>query len=115
MNAADAYVNVDKENRSEILQFMVDYQYTDATTTDAVSEEDLNFFWQYNAPDLIEIGTSKPSFEQWKSDVNQSFDAELNLVDAIKESLDPIDLLFIVLGISAAYRVGAGGMESDEA
>jgi hypothetical protein len=119
MVEAEAYVNVDKSDCSQILQFMVDYEYADVATAAEISEEELNFFWEYSAPNLIDIGTNKPSFEQWKKDINKSFDAEIknsfSLADAIKESLDPIDLLFIVLGISAAYRVGAGGAEGEQA
>ena len=107
-----AYVAVDRSNRTAIFQYMVDFKYTEATRAEDVTEEELNYFWEYDAPRLIQMGTEQPTFAEWKENINTAVNAGIKdtsfMLSDITESLDLYDFLFILFGVLTAFRIGDG-------
>ena len=112
------YVAVDRSSRTAIFEFMIKHGYTEASDTMDVTEEELNIFWRYDAPNLETIGTEQPSYAQLKNGLSNVVDSEVSAsfskIDAIIDSLEMIDLLFIFMGIIGAYQVGGAGLSGEE-
>lgn len=56
------------------------------------------------------MGTSTTTYDYWRNHHKQTVEEQLNEVpysDIVADSLDLFDLLFAVLGIVTAYRVGS--------
>ena len=102
------YVQTDAEMR----EFMVEYGYTEATDSDSVTDEELRFFKEQEAPYLVEYANNPVSVDDFTqmqgAELVQQF-AGFSTWDAVKESLGPIDFLFFFLGVGTAFRLGSTG------
>ncbi len=90
-------------------QYMVDRNYSEASDPADVSREELQDFEEYYAADLRDAAQTQPTYEQWKADALSEFNA-LSPWEFVKESLGLFDILFLLLGVGTAFRLG-GAME----
>ena len=87
---------------------MVDNGYSDSFNEKNVSQEEINYFEQDIEPGLIRMAEESPDYEQWLA---QNFSTEdinfegITTMGLLKESLGPIDLLFLILGVGTAFRL----------
>ena len=92
--------------------FMVTHDYTEATSADEVTPEELADFNQHAVPRLWRMHEEQPTYEQWR-------DAEVDRVVAMMMEEAPIaqfvvediglfDVIFGLLGVVTAYRLGMG-------
>ncbi|MEN6626617.1 MAG: hypothetical protein ABFD69_10355 [Candidatus Sumerlaeia bacterium] len=98
------------ESASDHVKFMIDHDYTDESDPDAVAPEELASFRKYDVPELQDMGTSTTTYDYWRNHHKQTVEEQLNEVpysDIVADNLDLFDLLFAVLGIVTAYRVGS--------
>lgn len=97
-------------------QFMIDHAYTEADEVNAVDPNEVKDFTTYQVPRLVKLHEEQPTFEEWKEDQLAQFaefEAELTQVDTVglvQSDLSVIDILFALLGVAAAYQLGASGL-----
>jgi len=103
MEAASAYAGVmgDRSRR----QFMIDYQYTDSST---VSDEELESFMETDGMRLSSYVDFQPSFDDWYQDNVATNLENLSTFELIRDDLGLIDIIFFLLGIGTAFRLGRG-------
>ncbi len=95
------------EDAGTLRAFMLANGYTDASTTAEISEAEINDFEDYSAPVLLDLEQGKLDFDQWLSAM---FDARLgdySTVDLVLENLGLIDIVFLILGMATAFRLGS--------
>lgn len=98
------------ESGSDHIQFMIDHDYTDETNPDDVTPEEVASFRKYDVPELQDMASSTTTYDYWRNHHKQTVEEQLNELpysDVVADSLDLFDLLFAVLGIVTAYRVGS--------
>jgi hypothetical protein len=105
---AEAYVQVQSER--DCRAFMVQNEYTEATTPEQVSGEELLMFQLTAAPMLDDLGRNRPSFAEWQERplvkaYFQEAGTSSSIFGMLFDSLNLIDLIFAFLGIATAYRV----------
>ncbi|MFH0943760.1 MAG: hypothetical protein V2A76_01065 [Planctomycetota bacterium] len=90
-----------------IRTFLHDHDYTDTETVDEVSDAEIKMFRAGQMPYLRQFEEEKPSFEAWRDRAyaswRESVEAEVSLLEGVKESIGMLDLLFAFLGVSTAY------------
>lgn len=93
-------------------EFMVTHDFTEATSADEVSIEEVEEFMQYTVPGLVTFQQEQPSFETWRAaEADRFVDmfmSEVSLADAAIDSLGIFDAIFALLGLVTAYKLGAG-------
>lgn len=105
--AAKAFANESLDEDS-LRQFMLDYEYTDSLQVDDISLEEISYFKDNIQPRLEMIELSSPGFEQWIEDGFQAQIKNMSTIELIKEDFDFIDIIFLILGIGTAFRLGRG-------
>ena len=94
-------------------QFMVDRGYTDATTAEAVQRDEIEGFEQNSVPELRAFQERTPPYREWVESRSERFVeasmSEVSSIDIVKESLGFMDIIFVVLGVGTAFRLGEGG------
>lgn len=85
--------------------FMVQHRYTEASTADAVSARELVDFRNNTVPMLRRLHAEGWDYDRWVSEATADFD----FVQAAKDELGPIDIVFALLGIATAFQLGARG------
>jgi hypothetical protein len=107
---AEAFSKIKAE--SDHAAFMVERKFTKAESPQKVSAEKLKEFRENQVPHLRQIASEKPSFEAWQADqkrkINEAMGQSLSLTQIVVKSLGPIDILFGLLGVATAYRLGLG-------
>jgi hypothetical protein len=119
LNEARAYhrVNTDEQLRA----FMIDYEYTDSRSPEMITQEEMDTFREESAPQLHETVQNPPGYEEWKAEKEAMFNSfmaimgEDMVMDAVIENLGLWDILFVLLGIGTAFKVGAMGFEESAA
>jgi hypothetical protein len=112
---AELYSQLDG-SEAAMRQFMLERNYTEAFAVEDITDEEMANFLEVDAGDLEWIYASEPGFEEWTQHVQASFtdmSADLSTMDLVLESLGLIDLLFLFLGLSTAYRLGESGLQRD--
>jgi hypothetical protein len=94
-------------------RFIVDRGYSEAESVDEVTAEDLSFFREYEAPSLNWIASNNPSYEEWQSHTMQAI-TEISTLDLVISELGALDLIFLLLGIGTAFRLGSGGLREED-
>jgi phosphate/sulfate permease len=106
-DAAD-FNNVKDDNFAE---FMVTHQYTDATTSSEVLEEEIRDFKKDSMPLLVRQTQTPLSIDQYRDSFRKEFEKtysqNISLTDIVVENLGVLDVLFILLGIGSAYKIGS--------
>lgn len=89
-------------------EFMVSYGYSDSYDKESVTDEEVTYFNEYEKPILELMAYSPLSFEEWKDQILTSPIEDISAFDLVIENLDLIDLLFIILGVGTAFKLGYG-------
>ena len=109
LDAAD-FAEVSSEE--EYPAFMVAHGYSAAEHPEGVTAEELAEFKEYWVEDLRAFHADQPTFEEWREHaVESAVDlvmANLPITQAVVEDLGLLDILFAVLGLATAYKVGSG-------
>jgi hypothetical protein len=103
---ADAAAFALVQSEADYPAFMVDHGYVEVESVQEVTQWDVDAFKEESVPMLREWAASPPSYEAWQQ---QSGMNEATLSVGFVESLGPIDVIFFVLGIGTAFRIGSGG------
>ncbi len=95
--------------------FMVSHEYTERERVEDVSNDELEYFRAGPAETLRRMLDERLGFEQWRRIVADKyvsdFMANVSPVEMAVENLGVIDVLFAVLGIASAYKLGSGREE----
>jgi len=96
--------------------FMLEHGVTDATHVDEISAEEFAQFRDDDVPELKALRDDPPGFDAWNTEHRADFETafeqyagEISVNDQVIESLAPMDLLFVGLGVWTAWRMGGGG------
>jgi hypothetical protein len=91
-------------------QFMAQQGYSNSTHAESVTDEEVAWFKENEQPALEDALNNPQGFEEWKNSLNEDFQ-NISTFDVMIESLGLLDLLFLFLGVSTAYRLGMGNTE----
>ena len=89
-----------------VRRFMVERGYTDATDPARVSAAELADFRDYVEPALREMAHSTPDFEEWQASSVEALD-EISPWALMRESFGLLDIVFVLLGVGTAFRLGS--------
>ena len=87
-------------------QYMVERGYTDASDPSRVRASELSEFREYIEPELREFASNQPSFAEWRGAMSDLTD-ELSPMAMMTEGLGVLDIVFLLLGVSTAFRLGS--------
>lgn len=108
--AAEEFAKIDSEE--DYPNFMVDQGLTDAASPGDVTGEQLAEFTENVVPRLESFASTSPSYESWKAEMQAQFASAGigvgGLASAAQANLGPIDILFALLGLATAFKVGSG-------
>jgi len=108
MKALDAYSP--EFDEQSLKQFMVEYEYTEQYDTGEVTQNEIINFKEVEAPRLNDFYYDKPTFDDWyEITINSAFD-EISIMDLVAESLGIVDIIFLLLGVGTAFRLGRGNL-----
>ena len=101
-----------------IKAFMVKNEYTEAKKAAGVTDEELGEFKETDAAMLLDLAEKDPSFEEWKErdDVKAMLGGIEGILDAAGIALGgltPIDIIFGLLGIATAFKLGSRPADPD--
>ena len=96
------------QDESSLRKFMIDHDYSVAYAPQAVSEEELEVFREFEQPNLLWIAQNNPTYQEWMQH-SMGIIEDISVVDTIKTSFGIFDLLFLFLGVVTAFRLGSGG------
>jgi hypothetical protein len=110
------------KSEKDYAAFMVKHGYAEARNSSGVDDEQIEFFKTRRAPMLREIHEKNLTFEEWEEtpegaayveDMQTARAAIDNaLVSLVFKDLNAIDIIFALLGIMTAYRIGVGKPEA---
>ncbi|MEE9320101.1 MAG: hypothetical protein V3U76_06610 [Granulosicoccus sp.] len=111
---AEAFATIRKDDDS-IKAFMVEHEYSDAKTALFVTNAELSDFREYTQPWLEDHIDNDSSSSDWND--SDLMELERSVVGAsttsmVIDSLGPLDLLFLFLGLSTAFQLGRAGRDS---
>jgi len=106
VKAANSFAEVSDDE--SLRQFMIDFEYTDASSPDAIADDEIDYFKKDAQPALIKFNTEKPDFEQWVNTTITSTVGNVSTMDLLKGSFGVLDIVFLFLGVGTAYRLGRG-------
>lgn len=95
----------------EFREFMVSNEFTEAEDPEDIEENEFAEFKEHQVPLLRDFQAEQPTFEEWRDDVTGTVIGGFSLVDAVVENLNAMDILFALLGLITAFKVGAGSDE----
>ena len=109
---ADAAAWADHEGSVE--EFMIERGYTEAEEMLEVGSEEVADFQQYSVPQLEALaGSNAPTYEKWREqrldEVTDSILEGISLATVLPYTFSLFDILWIILGVSTAWRMGMGG------
>ena len=114
---AEAFSSIDK-NDEAIKVFMADYGYSEEVSADLIADEELEIFQSEVQPFLENSELIVAYYEEIQGHFGEvpagepvmaAAMEEQSKFSAVMEGLGFLDLLFIVLGFSTAYRVASEG------
>lgn len=88
-------------------KFMVEHNYTEATTPEQVPQEDLEVFKSESAPMLRTMFVEQPTYEQWLDKEMGAFRDAINqnLTMSDRLNLGLMDIIFFLLGVATAFSI----------
>lgn len=103
---ANAFENVsDDESRRA---FMIDYEFTAASSPDDITDQEMDFFRNDVEPALAQFLIEQPDFDKWVEVTLGNTMSDMSTMDLLKESFGILDLVFLFLGVGTAFRLGRG-------
>ncbi|MEM7515440.1 MAG: hypothetical protein AAF368_00760 [Planctomycetota bacterium] len=114
VDAADWVALENKESDEDVKEYLFQHAFTEGTETPAEMREVLDFFRQFQAPELESFHAESPLPEDWlaaaqairdeeRASVEATIEEELSPLNQMKADLDPRDLIFLGVGIAAAF------------
>ncbi len=94
------------DSDASIRQYMVDRGYTEAVNADAVTSEELSEFREVFEPDLRNFDPEQSDSEAWKEIAFGEL-SDLSAMDVMLDGLGALDILFLLLGVGTAFRLGS--------
>ena len=88
-------------------EFMVDHGFTEEFAPEDVTDEDLSWFHSEIEPALDEA-LAAPDFENWYQGRLQEELGDVATLDLVLDDIGFLSVLFLLLGVSTAYRLGLG-------
>lgn len=92
-----------------VRQFLVDQGYSEAFVAEDVSDEEVAWFNENIQPQLSTLQYA-PDFETWYRDTMAMELADVSTLDMLLEDFGLLSVIFLLLGISSAFRLGHGPM-----
>ena len=113
---SEQFVRLDSE--AEYPQFMVEYGYTTAREASQVPAHEVDNFTALVAPMLVDVARNTPTLVEWKATSSARayvtvLTAGVPVTELVMESLGFIDLIFLVLGVGTAFKVGCARREDE--
>lgn len=104
-----------KGEESEYSTFIVEHHFSDAETPDDVQEEELEYFKSDTIPQLDKLAAGQ-SISDWENsfEENAGIDTNAIVANGIKESIGVLDIVFGLLGIMTAFKVGGGASNEED-
>ncbi len=106
MEAVEAYANVTDEQ--SLRSFMVDYEYSESTSPDGITDDEIELFRTESEPQLSRFVLKKPDYGEWVQATFAEPFGEISTIDLIKENFGILDIIFLFLGVGTAFRLGRG-------
>lgn len=108
----EAYAAIPKDNNS-IKRFMVDYGYTESTRVALVPPDDLEYFKDEIEPWLLLQDEDENNFDdaQTPPDFAAAM-AQITPWTIVKDSLGLLDIVFLLLGLTTAFRLAQAGQHN---
>ena len=104
---ARAFASLGQDELS-LRKFMIDHNYSEAYEPHAVSAEELEMFREFDQPNLLWIAQNDPTYQEWIQH-SMGIMEDMSVVDTVKTSFGLFDILFLLLGVVTAFRLGSGG------
>lgn len=96
-------------DRETLKSFMVERGYSMAYDAQEVSDEEVRFFQQESEPHLKSIAYGEPpTFDEWYRDNVAAGVGDVSKAGIVSESLGLVDVIFLLLGVGTAFRLGQG-------
>jgi len=89
-------------------KFMMDYGYSESYDEESITAEEIADFNEYIKPELEYMSYNQPGFEEWRQRTLTDQITSYSTFDWMIESLGLMDILFVILGIGTAFRLGSG-------
>ena len=89
---------------------MAQQGYSNSTHAVSVIDEEVAWFKENEQPVLEDALNNPLGFEEWKNAINEDFQ-HISTFDVMIEGTGLLDILFLFLGVSTAYRLGMGNTE----
>jgi len=108
MRDANDFARVPSEDAYR--EFMVMHGYTQAKSADRVAEAEVERFRRIDVPHLRSLHAEKTAFEAWQKEKTDGGVAAVlrkkSLPSFVADDLNAIDIVFALLGIATAYKIG---------
>ena len=110
---AGRFAQVDADDDNAISQFLVDEEMTYAPNAGEVGTDEIVDFKTDVMPFLKDISAGKVDKSNWLDseygvEMMDAINAEFSIIDIVKEGLGAMDIIFGLLGIVTAFKVGSG-------
>jgi phosphate/sulfate permease len=103
------------ESRAQYPAFMVQYEYTDATSPGSITQGEITEFEDNNLEYLQDFNANPPSFEEWKAVqvalIREFLQTDFSYMEMLKASLSLFDIIFFLLALITAYKIIPEGEE----
>ena len=100
------------ESEEDYPEFMISHAYTIAESSEYVTSEEIDTFDRYTVPELLNLHDYDLSYEEWRKEhidrVTKGISGELPAAEIAMQSLGFIDIVFALLGVGTAYKLGNG-------
>lgn len=105
MDDAEVYAAQVSDDAS-LREFMVDHSYSEAWEYADVSDEEIEDFKEFTGPELAGFAINPPTYKAW---AGSAFDeiGEISTAGLMMEGFGILDVLFLILGVGSAYRLGS--------
>ncbi len=108
----DAQLYGDVEGEDELRRFLVDRNYSFASEPAEVSAGELDDFRANSLPQIKAFSDGPPPYEAWRqrsiADAYARVMAQVSTVQVVADNLGLFDILFAVLGLTTAFKLGEG-------
>lgn len=95
----------------DVAGYMVSHGYAEVDSADEVGFDEKYDFENGRGQELLRFAADEPGFEEWREAEIEMLTAQFlgsySFTERIKDSLSMFDILFILLGVSTAYKLGA--------
>jgi len=112
---ASSFARIDANDENAVKTFMVDHWFIDAESSASVTSDDLDYFRTEFQPGLEDQIASPMNFEQWHAGMMGNVDAvfqDISPVSMVIDTLGPMDILFLLLGVSTAFQLARRGRDT---